>query len=568
MWVCVIISCLCTACTLAVNSKVRASVSKDYDLWENLTTEELTKRARICLQREMPDSALVCYSIISNRLPEAKTGKERMAIASAKMNVGYIYSTYFYDFHNAFDFFSEALKIAENEDDKEIISFCYINLGSLFSTYHQMVDDSSMLDKGIEMYRKAYLISKEVECQNTLLTAVYNLAIVYLEREDVGRIRKELDDFVRIDSWRKSERWKHVSYFIKGLLAIVDGNSEEAIINFRQSLRHENTSGIPQKNEIVVHLAMAINSRKNGSLEEAEKSCLEVLRQADENGFKDITSFTYRTLGRIYEQLGNDDKAHEYRLKYFDFKDSLISSSKIKDVKNLQFLEELNAKNEEVSRLSQQKSNQGRILTLSIVALILATGAFISVIIYNKRLRKRNLELYDRLQESLDNPPGSGGLSETNREIEQPGALGEEGSEDTACRKYKNSVLSSEQKDSILSQVTDYLAASDEIYSPDFSLDQLADILRINRSYLSQAINETGGINFKTLLNSYRIREACRRFEDSGRYSGMTIEAVGQSVGFLSRKNFGVAFRKETGLSPSAFVRIHKEKQNERENPS
>lgn len=108
-----------------------------------------------------------------------------------------------------------------------------------------------------------------------------------------------------------------------------------------------------------------------------------------------------------------------------------------------------------------------------------------------------------------------------------------------------------------------FMETSPEIYSPEFSLEQLADILDINRSYLSQTVNELGGCNFRSLLNSYRILEARRRFEDQARYGSQTIEAIGQSVGFLSRRNFGIAFKKETGLSPSVYSRICKEKQKE-----
>ena len=74
--------------------------------------------------------------------------------------------------------------------------------------------------------------------------------------------------------------------------------------------------------------------------------------------------------------------------------------------------------------------------------------------------------------------------------------------------------------------------------------------------YVSQVINEHYGQNFNTFLNSYRIKEACKRRGDLVNYGNFTIEAISESVGFKSRSTFVTSFKRITGLMPSQYQRM------------
>jgi AraC-like DNA-binding protein len=538
-----------------------ASVSSDYDQWKLLSTQTLKTMANGFIDRELPDSAMVCYTIIANNPSSPSRPEEYLEAATAKMNIGYLYSSYYYDFHEAFDCFSQALKMAENVGDDDLKATCYVNLGALYSTYHQMLDDPSMAAEALEMYRRAYNTSKNTDSRRSMLTAIYNMAVVCLDKDDTSSIRAELDDFLSINPDGKSERWKRISWFIKGLTAMVEGRHAVAEQCLNESLKYSDPNGIPLKNRTVTLLAIAINNKRAGHLQAAASSCHDILKVADDNGFMDISSLTLQTLGAIYKELGDTAGMNTYRLKYFDFKENLVNLSKIKDVKSLSFLDELNAKNEEVARLSAQKNRQSTLLGIILVILIVAAVALWCIVIYSRRLKRRNLELYDRLQSSIRAHKTSAAQEDADSPVPQSQAAPIQIQDNEP--KYRSNNLSESEKDDILRRIRNFMETSQEIYQPDFSLERLVDHLDINRSYLSQVVNETGGTNFRSLLNSYRIREACRRLEDASLTGSQTIEAVGQSVGFMSRRNFGIAFKKETGLSPSAFMKIHQEKQND-----
>jgi len=94
----------------------------------------------------------------------------------------------------------------------------------------------------------------------------------------------------------------------------------------------------------------------------------------------------------------------------------------------------------------------------------------------------------------------------------------------------------------------------------DFSLDRLAGMIGSNSRYVSEAINDGYGKNFRTFLNEYRVREAMRRLSDSERYGNYTIKAVAESVGFKSQAHFIAVFTKLTGMKPSVYQKISRER--------
>jgi len=89
--------------------------------------------------------------------------------------------------------------------------------------------------------------------------------------------------------------------------------------------------------------------------------------------------------------------------------------------------------------------------------------------------------------------------------------------------------------------------------APDFSVDKLAELVQSNQKYISQVINNVLKKNFRSFLNSYRIREAQLIFSepDVKRY---TIESVALRVGFKSRNAFREAFKEITGVSPNFYL--------------
>lgn len=99
----------------------------------------------------------------------------------------------------------------------------------------------------------------------------------------------------------------------------------------------------------------------------------------------------------------------------------------------------------------------------------------------------------------------------------------------------------------------------DETYYllPTASLKDLAKTLESNSNYISQIINANTNLNFNDFINQYRIEESKKRLLDRN-YSHLTIEAIGNSVGFKSKATFYNAFKKHVEMSPKAFIKFQK----------
>ena len=90
--------------------------------------------------------------------------------------------------------------------------------------------------------------------------------------------------------------------------------------------------------------------------------------------------------------------------------------------------------------------------------------------------------------------------------------------------------------------------------SNEASLKGLASKMGVSANAVSQVINSQQKMNFNDFLNKKRIGVAKKRLLDVS-FKHLTIEGVGQSVGFRSKSAFYNAFKKHTGVSPSIFIK-------------
>lgn len=115
-----------------------------------------------------------------------------------------------------------------------------------------------------------------------------------------------------------------------------------------------------------------------------------------------------------------------------------------------------------------------------------------------------------------------------------------------------------ERMHALMVRIREVLADENLYCDPDFSLPTLAKLVQSNTKYVSQAINEVTGDNFRTYINTLRIVKARERLTDHKNFGHLTIQSISESVGFRSSSNFITTFRKVTGLTPSVYVKMAK----------
>lgn len=104
----------------------------------------------------------------------------------------------------------------------------------------------------------------------------------------------------------------------------------------------------------------------------------------------------------------------------------------------------------------------------------------------------------------------------------------------------------------LISKLIQYFKDEKPYLDCKLNLDDLSKFLNTNRSYLSRAINEYMNKGFYELLNEYRLNEARLLLIDK-HYDHISIDGIGQMVGFSSRSSFYNSFKIHFGITPSYF---------------
>ena len=84
------------------------------------------------------------------------------------------------------------------------------------------------------------------------------------------------------------------------------------------------------------------------------------------------------------------------------------------------------------------------------------------------------------------------------------------------------------------------------------SIESVAASLGTNKTTLSKLINESFGMNFRQLLNSYRVKEALRILSVN---RDISFEELRIASGFNSVSTFTTSFSRFTGCTPGEYCK-------------
>jgi AraC-like DNA-binding protein len=120
--------------------------------------------------------------------------------------------------------------------------------------------------------------------------------------------------------------------------------------------------------------------------------------------------------------------------------------------------------------------------------------------------------------------------------------------------KYQKTALPEQKSQSYLEKLLQLMESKKPFLNPELKLSGLAEALEILPNHLSQVINAELNKSFFDFINEYRIEEAKRRLLDA-KYEHYSILAIALDVGFNNKASFNRVFKKQTGMTPSDFVK-------------
>ena len=103
------------------------------------------------------------------------------------------------------------------------------------------------------------------------------------------------------------------------------------------------------------------------------------------------------------------------------------------------------------------------------------------------------------------------------------------------------------ERDKRVSEILQYIH---EHFEEDITLEDLSRTFFVSKSRLSQIFKNATGFSVGDYIITYRLKRACTLLS-----KGVSVQEVGEQVGFHNSSHFIRMFKKHTGSSPGKFAR-------------
>lgn len=555
-----LLAAICVVCSLFAVQAVAASrydkkFSESYKRLEGKSVVQLDRLGKEYKKKGDLDNALLCYTIIAGRYDDSLPQKEWAVYSSAYNDIGIIYFTKA-RYSESFEAFTRSAELS----DSTVLPGRYNNIASLYYYFNDYDNARLYLEK-------AYAVSIRRHDMNSLYNVMRNIIEVGMATGRLEDLSGMLSRYCRMTSGTASAEEVYTRKLCQGVESLVGKDYAAALLSFGQALDYTDKIWLGKVQEVTVRSYMSKTYAMAGDTLEAIECLKKCEATASAGNINDMLIDVYKRLAALYKEAGLVRMAGLYRGKYLELKDSIFSNQELRRMKDFRFNNEMR---KYVRRVDALKAANER---LSVMTTSVSIGlAAMLLLLYRlyRVLKRKNLTLYTKNVELLRAEGEerasckafamkTEALQMRIRELES--AASSTGK--LVVGKYYNSGLGEDSRNILVERIRQAFDTPDLFCSDDFSLEKLAVKVGSNVRYVSQVINESIGTNFNTLLNSCRVREACRRLSDTAVYGNMTLEAVAQSVGFKSHSHFCRIFKGVTGLTPSGYLRMAREERPE-----
>lgn len=512
--------------------------------WLQLPTDSLGKLGGYYYnKRNIPDSAYLCFSIIIDRYHENKLKKEELKLAAGAMHdMGLLHMRVYFDFMKANTYLLMGQDLALKCNDSTVVPYFSLSLANLYQTNSVLNPESTDYKVIIKQYKKAFHDAVKVKNWQELSIISVNIMNVAFGEDLIPLISEEMEAYSQLEIPDSIIIRDYSKALCRGMMLWLQGEQEQAIKAFKSLPISQE---LPWYNQIEFKYLMhevlyhAFMKRKDHAAALAEIRVMENL--AIHEQMPDCLTDVYRYYYLYYRSQNNTALADKYELLWHRQRDQVIQQTHLNDMKDAEFMMKMGKKDEQMRNIEHKRKVQQAILWATVATILLILGLLWMLHRKYRQEKEQNQVLYHRMQESLA----------------AEDALQQLRSQNAAKPKYQHTQIDEDTRAELIERINQVLESSPEVFNDTFSLDRLSELVDAKHSnYVSQVINEHWGCNFPAMINECRVKEACRRMNDVEHYGNQTIKAIAQSVGFNSHSNFVNTFRKFTGLTPSAYLKL------------
>ncbi len=525
--------------------------------WHQLSGAQLLLMGQSFSKSGHMDSAVVCFTIAASRLDGNVRGEEMRSGIRACYKLGTIYQFRYYNYQKAADCLLQGKQAAVQVGDSALIALLSHELGCLYLQYESAHQESDFA-QSIPYLEQACRNAPQGDPLDSLY--VFNLITTGLQFNQVPRTLGVAHDYCRRQRTANS-----VTDLCQAAMCINDKNPSEALVWIDHALKCVMTVDDVQHARLtaVVRIIkcklLDQLGRDSESLAELDRYEQIVRRYNFKEGVPDI----YDQLYHFYLRRGNEHLANVNRLRYLEVVDSLSGVTQLPYLIKASSVFDLQKATEEVRLQEERRVRLTQTLWMVTVAALVFLALLVMLYRRNRQLKERNQALYEQSLEQLAiidearraAPPVQQAPLPSTDDEEMPvvGDLPAAPAQD----------IDEQVLQDIYQRIKAVMENAPEVYDETFSLARLHEMVGSNTKYISRAISLYAHTDFKAMLSQYRIREACRRMNDVEHYGQYTIEAIAKSVGVTSRTSFIQNFKRQTGLTPSAYLKLAHEKSAE-----
>lgn len=474
---------------------------------EGLAVEQINQKGGACLGRGDVDSAMAYFTVAAGRYAEGMGRAGKHACVDALNNIGAIKFFYRNDYISAFSYLIKGLKIADETGYDAVKPKIYVNLAGV----HTIFGDSAVAAR---LMGEAFRMSKEQRDWYIYVASFIDLASHLAVNGNLGGMRGEVADFKSADVPDSIKMRDYARWLCRGVELYNKRRYDDCLEAFDSA-----AARVEPDLQSATYLSIA--DMLAAKAYAAKGMYATAIGRIKGNMSPSMTMYSryisYKALAAYYAETGAADSARAYRMKYLLINDTTLSYGEYMRLRDL-----------ERRYLPASVTGDGGGRGSSLVPLLAAVAGAVLLLLALKRRKP--------------SPPAA---------VESGGGA-HAGAQPKPHAQAAAHAEPDEKTQELARTIRRFMETSPEIYGQDFSLEKLAARLGTHTRTASRAINDVFGVNFSTLLSQYRIEEACRRLS-SADYANVTIQAVAVDLGFKSRSNFAIVFKKFTGVTPNEY---------------
>jgi len=405
----------------------------------------------------------------------------------------------------------------------------------------QLLMESGNSTKAAEYFSHALELSAKNNDFRNVAWLTANMGKVYLGKKQYDKAIAYFERALKIqDSIGDLPKNKIITYLNLGEAYFLSSNWENAMLFFNLAAKGFNDTDSSATYAKILYYKGKI-SVKTLRFSDASQFLRQSIELAQKQQAKKLISGIYLELSELSELQSDFFQSSLFLKQYIAMNEEIFSENLENELAMLQIEYETFRKEAEIQKLTTETQLQSeRMIALKqrygalIVGIVLSVCFLIAIsllyILKNRAYQKlvnKNIEIVQH--------------EERIKQLEI-----------NSLNVDNNANLSLEIETESLSQKFKKLLETNKLYAQKgITINDVADMLEINRTYLSQAINSDLSTNFNQLINEYRVKEAIRLLTDPNQQ--LSIEGIAISVGFSSKSSFNPAFKKFTGVTPSFF---------------